>query len=97
LTLEVARFLREAWLQQNAFIEVDQYCPPEKTYRILQAIKHFHDEAFDALEANVPVEEIQNIESLPDLNRIATTEDDEVDAFVDDLEERLATELREKY
>ncbi len=50
LTLEVARYLREAWLQQNAFHDVDTYCDPKKTYRMLLAIKTFNDEAFDALE-----------------------------------------------
>ena len=97
LILEVARYLREAWLQQNAFIEVDQYCPPDKTYRILQAIKHFNDEAREALDAGVPVEEIQNIDATPKLNRIATTEDDEVSEFVDDLEDSITNQLRELY
>ncbi|WP_256296147.1 ATP synthase subunit A [Haloarchaeobius salinus] len=97
LTLEVARYLREAWLQQNAFIEVDQYCPPEKTYGILTAIKHFNDEAFEALDAGVPVEEIQNIDAAPKLNRIATTEDDEAEEFIDELEADITEQLRELY
>ncbi|MFC6764499.1 ATP synthase subunit A, partial [Natrinema soli] len=58
LTMEVARYIREAWLQQNALHDVDTYCEPEKTYRMLEAIKTFNDEAFEALEAGVPVEEI---------------------------------------
>src|SRR6056297_392017 len=70
LTLEVARYLREAWLQQNAFHEVDTYCEPDKTYLILTTIKTFNDEAFDALDAGVPVEEITGIDALPRLNRM---------------------------
>ncbi|WP_435347990.1 ATP synthase subunit A [Haloarchaeobius sp. HRN-SO-5] len=97
LTLEIARYLREAWLQQNAFTEVDQYCPPEKTYGILTAIKHFNDEAFEALDAGVPVEEIQSIDAAPQLNRIATTPDDEAEAFIEDLEEDITEQLRELY
>jgi len=95
LTLEVARYLREAWLQQNAFHDVDTYCSPEKTYRILGAIKTFNDEAFDALDAGVPVEEITDIESLPRLNRIGVQED--YNEFVDELEADIASELREMY
>jgi V/A-type H+-transporting ATPase subunit A len=93
LTLEVARYLREAWLQQNAFHEVDRYCPPEKTYQILKAIKHFNDEAFDALEAGVPVEEIQSTDAPPRLNRIATTPDDEAAEFVDEVEAAISEQL----
>ncbi len=32
LTLEVSRYIREAWLQQDAFNDTDTYCEPEKTY-----------------------------------------------------------------
>jgi len=95
LTLEVARYLREAWLQQNAFHDVDTYCSPEKTYLILEAIKTFNDEAFDALDAGVPVEEITDIESVPRLNRIGVQEDYE--EYVDELEDDITSELREKY
>ncbi|MFB6192526.1 MAG: V-type ATP synthase subunit A, partial [Haloarculaceae archaeon] len=97
LTLEVARYLREAFLQQNALHDVDTYCPPEKTYDLLGAIKTFNDEAFDALDAGVPVEEIQDIDAAPRLNRIATTPDEEYEAFVEELESDIAEQLREKY
>jgi V/A-type H+-transporting ATPase subunit A len=97
LTLEVARYLREAWLQQNALHDVDRYCPPEKTYRILQGIKTFSDEAFEALEAGVPVDEIQSIDAAPRLNRVGTTPDDEADDFVSEIEEDIKAQLRELY
>src|SRR6056297_1297980 len=95
LTLEVARYLREAWLQQNAFHDVDRYCPPEKTSRMLQAIKTFNDEAFRALDAGVPVEEIQSIDAAPRLNRMGTAEDYE--EYVDELESDLREQIRELY
>jgi len=95
LTLEVARYLREAFLQQNAFHDVDTFCEPEKSYRVLGAIKTFNDEAFEALDAGVPVEEIQSVDAAPRLNRIGTAED--YNAFVDDLEDDLAEQLRGLY
>ncbi|WP_254521388.1 ATP synthase subunit A [Natrinema caseinilyticum] len=95
LTLEVARYLREAWLQQNALHDVDTYCEPEKTYRMLQAIQTFNDEAFEALEAGVPVEEIQDVDAAPRLNRMGTAE--EWDEFIDEIESDLETQLRALY
>ena len=95
LTLEVARYIRESYLQQNALHDVDTYCEPEKTHRMMQAIKTFNDEAFDALDAGVPVEEITDIDAAPRLNRIGTTED--YDAFVDDVEGDIETQLRGMY
>ncbi|SFB79641.1 V/A-type H+-transporting ATPase subunit A [Halobiforma haloterrestris] len=95
LTLEVARYLREAWLQQNALHDVDTYCEPEKTYRMLTAIKTFNDEAFDALEAGVPVDEIQDVDAAPRLNRMGTSEDWE--EFIEEIENDLEEQLRALY
>ncbi|KDE59184.1 ATP synthase subunit alpha [Halostagnicola sp. A56] len=95
LTLEIARYLREAWLQQNALHDVDTYCEPEKTYRMLTAIKTFNDEAFEALEAGVPVDEIQNVDAAPRLNRMGTAE--EWNEFIDEIEDDLKEQLRALY
>ena len=97
LTLDVARYLREAYLQQDAFHDVDSYCPPEKTYLILTTIRHYNDEAFRALEAGVPVEEITDIDAAPRINRIATQPDDEAEQFVEELREDITNQLRELY
>ena len=95
LTLEVARYIREGFLQQNAFHDVDQYCEPGKTFQIWESIKTFHDEAFAALDAGVPIDEITDTDAAPRINRIATQDDWE--AYTDELEEDLRSELRELY
>ncbi|WP_181686341.1 ATP synthase subunit A [Halorhabdus salina] len=95
LTLEVARYIREAYLQQNALHDVDTYCEPAKTYRMMEAIKTLNDEAFDALDAGVPVDEITDIDAAPRLNRIGTTEGYE--AFIEEIEADIAEELRGMY
>ncbi|GAB6879708.1 ATP synthase subunit A [Halorubrum gandharaense] len=95
LTLEVARYLREAYLQQNAFHPVDTYCPPEKTYLMLTTIETFNDEAFSALEAGVPVEEIVDTDAAPKINRIGVQEDYE--EYVEDLKAEITEELRSMY
>ena len=95
LTLEVARYLREAYLQQNAFHDVDTYCEPAKTYRILVAIKAFNDEAFSALDAGVPIEEVIDVDAAPRLNRIAVQE--EYEEYVDELVDELTEQLRALY
>jgi V/A-type H+-transporting ATPase subunit A len=95
LTMETARYLREAYLQQNALHEVDTYCEPQKTYRMLDAIKTFNDEAFDALDAGVPIEEIIEVDAAPRLNRIGVQENYE--EYVDELESDLREQIRELY
>ncbi len=95
LTLEVARYLREAYLQQNAFHPVDTYCPPEKTYLMLTAIETFNDEAFSALEAGVPVEDLVSTDAAPKINRIGVQEDYE--EYVADLKAEITEEIRSLY
>ncbi len=95
LTLEVARYLREAYLQQNAFHPVDTYCPPEKTYLILTTIRTFNDEAFKALEAGVPVEEIIAAEAIPRINRIGVQE--EYVEYIEELKSEITEQIRSLY
>ncbi|GAA0312142.1 ATP synthase subunit A [Halarchaeum salinum] len=95
LTLDVARYLREAFLQQDAFHDVDTFSPPEKTYEILTAIHTYNDEAFAALEAGAPIEEITSIDAAPRLNRIATQE--EYEEYVEELEAEITEQLQALY
>merc|ERR1712139_377348 len=42
-TLEVAKIVREDFLQQNGFSEYDFMCPLSKTVGMMKVIVHFHD------------------------------------------------------
>merc|ERR1711985_202706 len=45
VTLEVARIIREDFLQQNGFTDYDFFCPLAKTIGMLKVIVGFHDAA----------------------------------------------------
>jgi V-type H+-transporting ATPase subunit A len=49
VTLEVARIIREDFLQQNAFSDYDHTCPLNKSVAIMRAIVKFHDHAQRAI------------------------------------------------
>ncbi|GIM29554.1 V-type ATP synthase alpha chain [Clostridium polyendosporum] len=68
LKLEVAKSLREDYLQQNAFDEVDTYSSLDKQYKILKLVLQFEEEASRGLEAGVYLEKILN---LPVRDKIA--------------------------
>ena len=53
LKLEVSKSLREDFLQQNAFHEIDTYCSLPKQFKILKLILGFYDEAKKALNNGV--------------------------------------------
>ncbi len=58
LTLEVARLIREFFLQQNAFHDVDTFCELKKSHQLMQVILHYADMANRALDQGKPVQEI---------------------------------------
>ncbi len=70
LTLEVARMIREYFLQQNAYHEVDTYCTLQKQHDILAAIMLYNDLARNSLNMGKLVDDIINIPSKADLSKI---------------------------
>jgi len=68
LTLEVARMIREDFLMQNAFHEIDTFSPPEKTHLMMKTIIRFYEKAKSVLEMGITVDEIRK---LPVKYRIA--------------------------
>ncbi|MDO9518098.1 MAG: ATP synthase subunit A [Methanosarcinaceae archaeon] len=75
LTLEIARMIREYFLQQNAFHPVDTFCPFDKQYKLLKAISKYGEMANAALEAGVPMGDIISVESKDDLAKVKYEED----------------------
>jgi len=58
LVMESARNIREDFLQQNAYDEIDTYSSIKKQFLLLKAIMAFHHEAEKALESGVDINDI---------------------------------------
>ena len=82
LTLETAKSIREDFLHQNAFHEVDTHTSMAKQYEMLKTVLHFHKQALSAIEAGIETadifklavrEEIARAKYIPesDINRVA--------------------------
>ncbi len=61
LTMEVARSIREDYLHQNAFDEVDTYTSLDKQYMMLRLILLFHEKGRQALDAGANLSEVLNL------------------------------------
>jgi V/A-type H+-transporting ATPase subunit A len=68
LTLEVARMIREFFLQQSAYHEVDTYCSLKKSYLMMKTILHFSEKARAALKEGVLA---RNLLAVKAKNKIA--------------------------
>lgn len=67
--LEVCSLFKTAFLQQNAFDEIDRYCSVEKQVRMLSLILEYYDLASDAISKGVPLVRIRRLQVVQDIAR----------------------------
>lgn len=90
LVLETARSIREDFLLQNAFHDIDTYCSLEKQKLMMRLIMTFHEEALKALEKEA---DLDKLFALPVRERIARTKytpEQELGEFDDIMAEIVA-------
>ncbi len=75
VTIEVARMIREIFLQQNAYDPVDTYCSMTKQYDMMKAIKHYADLARTAQTVGATPQQVISIKSKNELVQIKFTKD----------------------
>jgi V/A-type H+-transporting ATPase subunit A len=68
--LAIARMLREDFLQQLAYGEVDRYCSIHKAYWMLKTIMDFYHHTQAALEAKIPLERVTALPIISDIARM---------------------------
>jgi len=91
--LEVARMLREDFLQQFAFDEVDAYCPPKKAYLMLKVIMAFYDAAVAGLNRGVSLRQILELPLKDQIAVMKTTPHDEAIENLPALADQLAEDI----
>ena len=88
VTLEVAKMIREIFLQQNAYDPVDCYCPLKRQYKMLSLIKKYSDLSEKALQAGAPVDKIAYLPVRTRFNqaKYEPKVDEELEAVESDME-----------
>jgi len=92
LTLEIARSIREDFLHQNAFHEVDTYTSLRKQYEMLKIVLYFGKAARDALERGVPITEIEKMAVRERIARAKYEPEDRLDhimAIKDEIDREM--------
>jgi len=84
LLLLTSRMIREDFLQQSAYHEVDTYCVPAKTGLMLKTIIKFYELAQDILNSGVGIEEVR---SSPIVYRISRMKEIPNDTFEQEVKE----------
>ena len=94
LKLEITKSIREDYLQQNSFHEIDTYCSLEKQNKMFKLILSFYEEGKRALDQGVYLKEIMNMEVREKIARAKYTLEDDIDK-IDDIQKELTKEVDE--
>ncbi|MEN3183701.1 MAG: V-type ATP synthase subunit A [Atribacterota bacterium] len=95
--LEVARSIREDFLQQNAFHEVDTFTSLRKQYLMLRVILTYYREGMKALEQGLSLRDILSIPSRERIGRmkyVPESELERIEKLEMDIKEELGAKLR---
>ncbi len=79
MTLEAARSIREDYLHQIAFDDIDTYTSPKKQYGMLRLILSWYHGGQDAVAAEVPFERILRMPALERIGRLKRVPENEWD------------------
>jgi V/A-type H+-transporting ATPase subunit A len=95
LTLDCARLIREDFLQQDSFREVDTYTPPKKQAQMIAAILGWYHRSRDALRAGAEYRKIINMGVLGMIARMKYEPDNKWDGFYEELDQEMRREFAE--
>ena len=94
LALETAKVIREDFLHQNAFHEVDTYTSLAKQYRMIHLILFFYQESERAMAAGLSLDKILQLPVRMEIARSKYLPEHEMDQAFDKIEEHIQAQLK---
>jgi len=93
--LDTARSIREDYLQQSAYDEVDTYTSIKKQFLMLSTILEFGRLEADAIKKGVTSTKISSIGTRKDLSMIKWTKEDGVEQQVEEIKINMKNQFKE--
>ena len=93
LKMEAARSIREDFLHQNSFHEIDTYTPLEKQRCLMQLVVDYYEKCDAALARGAKVEELLSLPVRESIGRYKYTENDEIQSAFEKTEAELDSQI----
>ncbi len=93
LKMEAARSIREDFLHQLAFHEVDTYTSLHKQYVMMSLILSYYDKCLDALKNGADIETLSALPSRENIGRFKYVEEKDVDTEEKEVEKLLENDI----
>ena len=94
LKMEAARSIREDFLHQLAFHEVDTYTSLNKQFRMMKLVTSYYDESLEALAAGAGIEEIVALPVRESIGRFKYVPEEKVDSEYNSVMQELNSQLK---
>lgn len=95
LKMEAARSIREDFLHQLAFHDVDTYSSLKKQYCMMKLVNEYYDESLEALKEGASIEDIVKLAVRESIGRFKYILEENVDAEYEKVSMQLKKELKE--
>ena len=93
LTLEIARSIREDFLQQNAFVETDSYASLDKQFALVELIFYFRERAAEALKKGADIDKLSVLPAREAIGRAKDTAEENFKAVYADIRAQIDREI----
>ena len=94
LKMEAARSIREDFLHQNSFHEVDTDTSLRKQFLMMELVIGFYDYSLEALKEGASIQKLISMAVREKIGRFKYTLDENIDAEYDRISKELHTEIR---
>ena len=93
LKMEAARSIREDFLHQNSFDEIDTYTSLGKQYNMMKLVYAFYEQGLKALDAGAKINDLVKMEVRERIGRYKYTREDDIAAEYEKILGELAAEI----
>ncbi|MEK6978344.1 MAG: ATP synthase subunit A [Candidatus Hydrothermarchaeota archaeon] len=94
VTLEGARVIREDFLQQNAYHDVDTYCSAKKQIAMLEVMLRFYDRSLEAVGKGMPAKQIATLQVKDDIARLKYVPEKDFPKAIKEIETKIEEQLK---
>ena len=93
LKMEAARSIREDFLHQNSFDEIDTYTSLKKQYYMMKLVYAFYEKGSEALKQGASIEDLVKMASREKIGRFKYTLEEDIDAAYEKVTADIAAEV----
>ena len=93
LKMEAARSIREDFLHQNSFHEIDTYTPLQKQFRMMKLVLAFYEQSKKALEGGASIQNLIKMPVREQIGRFKYVKEDALDAEFVKVDEELSAQI----